>query len=574
MRILRNLIWRREPFTYGEAYLDLLLKAVKASQTVRVREEAVTLERGQMLWLEGRLAEEWQRNRPWVDRLRHWLAEEGMITVDSNHQRTVITLVNYDAHQPFKGATGMGTQVAQDGKGASRLPEIPADAVLAKFFAEFRDEAHGLEGIPEVWWRSWVASRLNARKWPADWQRSATMAFLAEVLAGHPKALARTGSWPEKKCRLAGCPPVSHHAGWESPGADGIRENDMRLIAGERKPSLASNPTEHLAEYRAWPHLVWKAEPEPGIALPFDFPLQLRRGEMTLWTGVTGSGKSTLLDFVTVAALAQGERSLVACFEMPREDSHDKMCCQAFGGRYFDQHRLSQCATESERTAYLAAAREQTLTAHRWLARGLWYYMNMGTGHWRQLMEDMRQAREQHGVSFFVVDNFMRLGIARNDYAQQAECARAFAKLAMELDAHVVVVLHRNKAGHTIGSQLIEVLAHNVVEIQRDALKGRQMWELCEDRRVAERIGNFSAPEFLEKKAALDLKPDAKFILHKQRIGMEDASKHLWFDAPSQQYLEYPPGHKKHAPIRFVANAQSMPPPAGLQPPFEISHNP
>jgi twinkle protein len=319
---------------------------------------------------------------------------------------------------------------------------------------------------------------------------------------------------------------------------------------------------------------VFERLEEEGVQLPFDFPLRFRRKEVTLWMGVKGSGKSTLLDFVTVAAMAQGERAMVASFEMPWEDTHDKLCRQAFGGFYFDKRFLKKCTTEEERTNYLATARAQTIETHRWLAKSLWYYVHVGIARWRTLMDDMRWARRRLGITFFVVDNFMRLGISKEDYSQQAECMIAFAGLAMELDAHIVVVIHSTKetakksrnettgnAASASGAHEIGDNAHNVVEVQRDDRKGKMVAELFDDLKV----GALSQSEFDTKKAALDMKPDGKFLLHNQRKGdVQDGSKYLWFLWESQQYVDCPNGNPDHAPIRFVANAEKLPQPMEL----------
>lgn len=320
---------------------------------------------------------------------------------------------------------------------------------------------------------------------------------------------------------------------------------------------------------------VFDRAEDQGIELPFDFPqVKFRRKEMILWMGVKGCGKSTLLDFVSVAAMAQGERVLIGSFEEPWEKTNDKLCRQAFGGLYFDKRVLKKCEDDEQRANVIATAREQTIETHRWLAKSLWYYQHVGIVHWRQLMDDMRWARRRLGITFFVVDNFMRLGISKDDYSQQADCAIAFAGLAMELDATIVLVIHQDKdsgkaknrnkisgnASSASGAHEIGDNAATIIEVQRDDVKGKQMSELWEERKVAEQIGNFSQNEFDAKKTALDLKPDGKIILHNQRNGdLQDGSKHLWFLWESQQYVDVPTGHKDHRPLRFVANDHLLP---------------
>ena len=240
--IRRNPVWRREPFTYGQAFADLLLLAVDAQsapQQVWVQGEQIELERGQVGWSISKLAEEWQRTREWVSAFLKWLAGRGMVRVDSNHRRTIITITNYDAYQatdpttdlaagqatdpttepPHKGkgerGNGKGETGNHKGKGPGgsppterekNFPELPGDDVLAAWFAGFADPARGVAGIPEVWWRGWVSSRLNAQRWPADWQGAARMAFLADFADRHPKALGRGGGVKKMAEKKAGGP--------------------------------------------------------------------------------------------------------------------------------------------------------------------------------------------------------------------------------------------------------------------------------------------------------------------------------------------------------------------------------
>jgi hypothetical protein len=178
------------------------------------------------------------------------------------------------------------------------------------------------------------------------------------------------------------------------------------------------------------------------------------------------------------------------------------------------------------------------------------------------VLDDMRWARRRHGITQFVLDNFMRLGIAKDDYAQQADCMTAITALAMELEVHVHIVVHQNKSegsksqsGKRSVAGAFEILAntHNVVEVQRDERKAQKVSDLFQELET----GNTSQEDFKARKAELDGLPDGKFILHCQRDGEEqNGSKYLWFLWESQQYADKPPGSREHSSIRFVAQAK------------------
>lgn len=320
-------------------------------------------------------------------------------------------------------------------------------------------------------------------------------------------------------------------------------------------------------EFLRW---VFDFEEAAGVDLPFEFPLKFRKGETTLWLGIEKSGKTTLLSFATVAALAQGERALVASFEVPWPHTHDKKCRQAWGGLYFDKRVVKRCTDELQKETYRASAREQTIETHRWLAQGLWYYVHVGIGQWRQLADDIRWARRRLGITWVVVDNFMRLGIPKDDYAQQADAIIHLVGLAMELDVHLHVVLHQNKSEGAKGNQggkrtasgAHELLGnpHNIVEVTRDEKKGKQVSELFEKKKA----GLMSEADFQKEMGELAAKPDGKFIMHGQRNagmdaeGKQDASKYLWFLWESQQYVDVPSGHADHKAISPVRHARAQ----------------
>lgn len=325
-------------------------------------------------------------------------------------------------------------------------------------------------------------------------------------------------------------------------------------------PDKIVSAVELEAEFLRW---VFDREVEEGIPMPFEFPLRFRKGETTLWLGIEKSGKTTLLNFATVFALSQGERGLVCSFEVPWQDTNDKLCRQAWGGLYFDKRLLKRAADDEQRAAIREAARKQTIETHRFLAGGLWYYVHVGIGNWRQLMDDIRWARRRLGITWVQIDNFMRLGIPKDDYAQQADAIIALVSLAMELGLHLHIVLHQNKSEGTKGSAggkrtasgAHELLGnpHNIVEVTRDDKKGKQVSELFEKLK----IGEIKDAEFKLEKAQLDLKPDGKFALHASRNGdVQDGSKYLWFLWESQQYADVPPGHSDHGALRFVAHAR------------------
>lgn len=390
-----------------------------------------------------------------------------------------------------------------------------------------------------------------------------------------------------RRCRLVELPKDGH----EKPYKDA---NDCLLVGTPREEmkwaldhaiDFAPTKVVSAADFeKAFMEEWFEKHLETGLQVPWDFPqFKIRHGETTLWTGIEKSGKTTLLNFLIIALIFQGERALVASFEIKAVKTLKKLSRQAYGDLIYDKDFLERCKTDEERANYEKAARGDALDTLKWMAKGLWIYDLTGIGNWRELGDDIRYARRRFGIRQFVIDNFMRLGIAKDDYAQQADAITFFVALAMELDIHIHIVIHQNKSegakGKASGKRSVsgafEIIAnaHNIVEVQRDEVKGEQVSELFEELK----IDKISKTEFNERKSQLDLKPDGKFILHAQRDGEhQNGSKYLWFLWRSQQYVDVPPGGRDHVPLRFVRMAKQEAEKTAkkdlpLEPPEELS---
>lgn len=338
-----------------------------------------------------------------------------------------------------------------------------------------------------------------------------------------------------------------------------LPEAMQACVAGAR--DFAPDKVKNAGEFEAELIDEWlNKHLDTGLLLPWEFPdFSIRPAELTIWTGIEKSGKTTLLGFGLMALMAQGERAMVCSLETKARKTLKKFSRQASGGILYDRKIVEQCQTDEERNFYRASATEEIKETSRWLAKNLWLYDHTGIAQWRTLIDDIRWARRRHGITQFVIDNFMRLGFVKDDYTQQAECITALSALAMELEVHIHLVVHQNKSeghkGQAGGKRSIsgafEIIAnaHNIVEVQRDVNKGEKVSEVFQDHK----IGRINDQEKTERLNTLNGVPDGKFILHAQREGeQQNASKYLWFLWEPQQYVSHPKGHSDHAPLEFV----------------------
>jgi hypothetical protein len=215
-RLRQHVVWSRPD--YGWAWIDLLMLANDRPRQTFIKGKAISLERGQLAWSLRGLEKEWEKSGEWIQQFLKFLKDQDMVRVNSNALRTIITIVNYDAYNPQSTVTQTGSEtdaeaVTQTGSETVRnrergignrkgerasgppedFPETPTDEQIQAFCDTYRDLARGCEnGIPEVWWRGWLASCLRSRNGlPKDWQRAVSAAFTADLVARHPKALSR-----------------------------------------------------------------------------------------------------------------------------------------------------------------------------------------------------------------------------------------------------------------------------------------------------------------------------------------------------------------------------------------------
>jgi twinkle protein len=184
---------------------------------------------------------------------------------------------------------------------------------------------------------------------------------------------------------------------------------------------------------------------------------------------------------------------------------------------------------------------------------------HVGIVNWREMLEDFKYVRNRYGVTQFVIDSLMRVGIYEDDYRQQAEFVAALANFATEHRCHVHLVAHKRKSEYgerkgdsgdkssVSGSSKITDNAHNVVEIWRNVEKSKAIG-LLKDKLAN---GLVNREEFDEKFRDLQLEMDGKFILHKQRDGeVQDGSKMIWFHFDSFQFQDSIHGR----PTSYVLN--------------------
>lgn len=251
-------LWLMEPFTRGQAWVDLLMLAQTKPGWIMVRGISVDLDRGQVGYSELSLSERWKWSRGKVRRFISELKKREMVDVKQDNKTTVISVLNFDTYQARPTAddtaddTASGTTDGQQtdnrrtltrkkdfetGKREeintsaktpkSKSPKVPA--VYSQDFEEF--------------WAVYPARNgqktKKAQAWASFWKLiSADNGITAEIITDRIKALApQYGDFPRDAVTWL------NQRGWE----DEVAPVKLRPSTGSKVDRAIANGQEWLA---------------------------------------------------------------------------------------------------------------------------------------------------------------------------------------------------------------------------------------------------------------------------------------------------------------------------------------
>lgn len=110
-KILQNGMWLSEPFSRGQAWIDLLLLASHKPTYFYKRGVKIDLKRGQLGVSEVGLSQRWKWSRTKTRKFIKDLEKEQQIIQQKNNVTQVLTIINYDEYQQKEQQSGQ-----QDGQ--------------------------------------------------------------------------------------------------------------------------------------------------------------------------------------------------------------------------------------------------------------------------------------------------------------------------------------------------------------------------------------------------------------------------------------------------------------------------
>lgn len=250
---------------------------------------------------------------------------------------------------------------------------------------------------------------------------------------------------------------------------------------------------------------------QTGASLPWSKTneiVRLRRGELSIFAGMSGHGKSMIVGQVGLHLMAQGEKLCIASMEMKPAATMQRMCRQAFGCN--------------------APGRREIHDLHAWTNGRLWLYDQQGQVSPERMLAVGRYCHEQLGITHFIIDNLLSCGIAEDGYDAQKQFVLALATHAHDTGQAVHLLAHSRKGRDELtppgkfdvrGSASITDLADNVFSVWRNRGK-----ELAQEEGIRSKDGE----------------ADALLTVCKHRHGDWEGRIQLWFNRSSQSYLQGP----------------------------------
>ena len=239
--------------------------------------------------------------------------------------------------------------------------------------------------------------------------------------------------------------------------------------------------------------------------------IELRPGELSIWTGFKGHGKSMFLSQAMLHCMRLGQKVLILSPEFKPEEVLARKCRQESGSS-------EPSASFIDRWFEYAKTR-------------LWLFDHQGALRSDNVVALCRYAVAEFGVQEIVIDSLMKcgIGVGSDDYTKQKSFVDQLQSVAHQSGPHIHLVAHARK-GHSDdapaglhdvkGTSEIGDMAENVFSVWRN--KGKQKSMSTGDMARAN-------------------EPDALLVCEAQRNGSGwNGSLQFWFDQQSMQYLESP----------------------------------
>jgi twinkle protein len=242
---------------------------------------------------------------------------------------------------------------------------------------------------------------------------------------------------------------------------------------------------------------------------------QFRAGEVTLYAGGNGGGKSMVTGQIAMGLIKQGQRVMIASFEMKPKRTLFRMLRQ-FAGENIDFPRYM------DKARYLSnLIGRMRAFAHA----NLWLYDQQGTVTAQQVIAVSRYSAVELGVQHIFIDSLMKCVSGEDDYNAQKAFVDELTSLARDHNVHIHLIHHIRK------------LQSEEIKPNKNDIKGSGS--------ISDQVDNVlmvwrnKKKEHDAQNGSVDpMIPDAYLMCEKQRNGESEDWYSLWYLKDSQQFVE------------------------------------
>ncbi len=204
-----------------------------------------------------------------------------------------------------------------------------------------------------------------------------------------------------------------------------------------------------------------------GIPIIDKRALGFRRGQVTIWTGFRGCGKSSQLNMLILNGAQKGYVNALWTGELTSTMVKQWLYLQAAGKRFTRRYGT---------TDYYYTPDHIAEKIDKWLDKYFLLFNNKYGDNFTQISEQLRKLKEENGLDSAFLDNLMVLNyreLSSDKYESQGVLLQKLEDLAKELDIHIHLVAHPNKASGFLrvdnisGSGDITNKADNVLILNR-----------------------------------------------------------------------------------------------------------
>lgn len=178
-----------------------------------------------------------------------------------------------------------------------------------------------------------------------------------------------------------------------------------------------------------------------GIALIDRKMKGLKKGCISVVTGLRGASKSTWLSEVMLNAIESGQNVICYSGELTPQNFMKWMYLQAAGVEKVEKSTLY------ENTWY--TSKETKLQIAEWLGERFWLYDNKYGSDFRSISNVLPSVIKRHKADLVVIDNLMALdlsSLSQDKYEAQTEFVLTLTNIAKLSNTHIVFVAHPRKA--------------------------------------------------------------------------------------------------------------------------------